>query len=71
MRDASFALAILASLFLAAGIVAGIRMLRKPDSSPPTKRNLERSSKAAMVIVIAFGLSAVAAVMALGGRFGS
>ena len=69
MRDVSVFLAVFAVLFLIVAALAWFRIIRKPDQSPPTKENTKRSDSAAMVIVIAFLLSAVAAVVALLGWF--
>ena len=62
MTDLSSFLALFAVLFLAVALLAWSRILRRPDSVPPTKKNDRRSESAARVIVIAFLLSAVAAV---------
>lgn len=69
MRDASYIVAVFGVLFLAIAAVAGFRILRKPDQTPPTEANSKRASSAAMFIVIAFLLSAVAASFALFGLF--
>jgi hypothetical protein len=63
MTDFSSFLALFAVLFLAVALLAWSRIIRKPDAVPPTKKNDRRSESAAMVIVIAFLLSAVAAVV--------
>lgn len=65
MRDVSFFLAVFAVLFLIVAGVAWFRIIRKPDQKPPTATDLKRGGSAAMVLVIAFGLSAVAAVVAI------
>lgn len=69
MRDASYVVALFAVLFLLVGAVAWRRIVRKPDANPPTEKNKERSNSAAMVIVVGFLLSAVAAFVALFGWF--
>lgn len=69
MRDASYIVALFGVLFLIVAAVAGFRILRKPDQTPPTEQDAKRASSAAMVIVIAFLLSAVAAAFALFGLF--
>lgn len=70
MRDVSFFLAVFAVLFLIGAVVAWFRIVRKPDQHPPTATDLRRGGSAAMVLVIAFGLSAVAAVIAIVGWIG-
>ncbi len=65
MADLANFLALFGVLFLAVAILAWWRILRKPDAVPPTKKNDQRSESAAMVIVIAFLLSAVGAVLAI------
>lgn len=65
MADLGNFLALFGVLFLAVAILAWWRILRKPDAVPPTKKNDQRSESAAMVIVIAFLLSAVGAVLAI------
>lgn len=67
MRDTSYIVAIIGALFLAVAGVAWLRIVRKPDEKPPTEKNIKRGSSAAMVIVIAFVLSAVAAGFAVFG----
>lgn len=67
MRDISFILAIFAILFLLVAALAWFRIIRKPDQEPPTKQDVKRGGSAAMVIVIAFLLSLVAAVVAIVG----
>ena len=69
MRDFSFFLAIFAVLFLAVAAIAWFRIIRKPDQDPPTKKDIKRGGSAAMVIVIAFVLSAFAAAVAIVGWF--
>lgn len=69
MRDASYIVALVGVLFLAAAAVAGLRILRKPDQKPPTEKDSRRTSSAATIIVIAFLLCAVAAGLALLGLF--
>jgi ABC-type Fe3+-siderophore transport system permease subunit len=69
MRDASFLLAVFAMLFLAVAGLAWFRIIRKPDKQPPTKKDVKRGGSAAMIIFIAFGLSAAAAVTAIIGWF--
>lgn len=67
MRDISYLFAIFGMLFLAVAALAWWRIIRKPDETPPTEQNFKRSDSAAMVIVIAFLLSAVAAIAAVVG----
>lgn len=69
MRDASYIVALLGVIFLAVAGVAWWRIVRSPAKSPPTAKESQRASFAAMVIVIAFLLSAVAAAIALLGIF--
>ena len=69
MRELSYIIALLAVLALVVGAVAGLRILRKPDRKPPTDADSKRSSLAATIIGIAFLLSAVAAAIAIVGRF--
>jgi uncharacterized membrane protein YfcA len=63
MGSISYFLALFGVLFLIVALLAWSRILRKPDASPPTRENDRRAESAAMVIVIAFLLSAVAAVV--------
>ena len=49
--------------------IAWWKIARKPDEQPPTRDNLRRGNSAAKAIVIAFALSAVAAVVAIFGWF--
>ncbi|HEX2802492.1 MAG TPA: hypothetical protein VHN55_00695 [Sphingomicrobium sp.] len=67
MRDTSFLLALCGMVFLAVAALAWFRIIRKPDEQPPTKKDDRRSELAAKVVVVAFGLSAVAAVIAIAG----
>ena len=69
MRDFSYLVALFGILFLAVAGVAWWRIVRKPDAKPPTEKDTRRANSAAMVIVIAFLLSAVAAVVAIVGWF--
>lgn len=69
MRDASYIVALVGVVFLAVAGVAWWRIVRSPAEIPPTAKDSKRASFAAMVIVIAFLLSAVAAAMALLGIF--
>ena len=69
MRDVSYIVALFGILFL---VVAGVgywRIARKPDENPPTKKDSKRASSAATLIVIAFLLSATAAIFAVIGWF--
>ena len=63
MGSISYFVAFFGALFLLVAVIAWSRILRKPDANPPTKKNDRRSESAAMVIVIAFVLSAIAAVV--------
>lgn len=67
MRDTSLVLSLFAGLFLIVAGVAWFRIIRKPDRVPPTKKNVKRGNLAAMVIVVAFGISLVAALVAIVG----
>ena len=67
MRDISFILAVFAILFLLVAGLAWFRIIRKPDQEPPSKKDIKRGGSAAMVIVIAFLLSLVAALVAIVG----
>ena len=67
MRETSFVLSLFAGLFLVAAGIAWFKIIRKPDRVPPTRKNLRRGDRAAMIIVIAFGFSVVAAVVAIVG----
>ena len=69
MRDASYIVAVFGVIFLVVAGVAWWRIVRSPAEIPPTAKDSKRASFAAMVIVIAFLLSAVAAVLALLGVF--
>jgi len=62
MGNISYFVAFFGVLFLLVALLAWSRILRKPDSIPPTKKNDRRAESAAMVIVIAFVLSAIAAI---------
>lgn len=65
MRYTSFVLSLFAALFLVAAAIAWFRIIRKPDRVPPTRKNVTRGNRAAMAIIFAFGLSVVAAVVAI------
>ena len=65
MTDLSHFLALFGGLFLAVALLAWWRILRKPDAVPPTRHDDRRSESAARVIVIAFVLSAVGAVIGM------
>jgi hypothetical protein len=67
VRDTSYIVAIFGALFLAVAGVAWRRIVRKPDQEPPTEENIKRGDSAAMVIVIAFLLSTIAAVVSIVG----
>jgi hypothetical protein len=67
MRDTSFLIAVFAVLVLGVAALAWFRIIRKPDQDPPTKKDDRRAGSAAMLIVVAFGLSAVAAFLAVVG----
>ena len=69
MRDTSDIVGIIGALFLAVAALAWRRIARKPDRAPPTEKNIKRGNSAAMVIVVAFLLSALAAVLAVIGWF--
>ena len=69
LRDTSYVVAIIGALFLAVAGVAVWRIARKPDEEPPTDKNIKRGNSAAMVVVIAFLVSAVAAAFAVFGWF--
>ena len=69
LRDTSYIVAIIGALFLAVAGVAWWRIARKPDEEPPTEKNIKRGGSAAMIIVVAFGLSVVAAAFAVFGWF--
>lgn len=69
MRDASYIVALLGVIFLVVAGLAWWRIVRSPAETPPTAKDSKRASFAAMVIVIAFLLSAVAAAIALLGIF--
>lgn len=68
MRNTSVLLALFGVVFLAVAGLAWLRIIRKPDQQPPTKKDNVRSNSAAMLLVVAFGLSAVAAFVAIAGR---
>jgi hypothetical protein len=65
MRDTSFIIALVALLFLGVAALAWFRIIRKPDQQPPTRKDDRRGGRAAMVIVVGFGLSALAAIIAV------
>lgn len=67
MRDTSFVLSLFAVLFLVVATVAWFRIIRRPDREPPTAKNLKRGASAAMLIIVAFLLSLVAAGVAIVG----
>lgn len=69
MREVSYVVALFGVLFLALAVAAWWRILHKPDQEPPTEKNARRSDSAAMIVVIAFGLCAVAALVAIAGMF--
>lgn len=69
MRDISYIVGIIGALFLAVAVLAWWRIVRKPDQDSPTEKNIKRGDSAAMVIVVAFLLSALAAVVAVIGWF--
>lgn len=69
MRDTSYIVGIIGALFLTVAALAWWRIARKPDREPPTEKNIKRGNSAAMVIVVAFLLSALAAVVAVLGWF--
>ena len=69
MRDTSYIVAVFGALFLVAAVFAWSRIARKPDEEPPTEKNIERGNSAATIIVAAFLVSAVAAVVAVVGWF--
>ena len=63
MGSISYFVAFFGVLFLLVAMLAWSRILRKPDSIPPSKKNDRRAESAAMVIVIAFLLCAAAAII--------
>ena len=65
MRDTSFILSLFAGVLLIVAAVAWFRIIRKPDRVPPTQKNVKRGNRAAIAIVLAFGVSAVAALVAI------
>ena len=65
MRNISYIFALFAVLFLAMSGVAWWKIVRVPDEIPPSPGNIRRSSSASMIILIAFGLSAAAALIAV------
>ena len=67
MRDLSYLIGLFGIAFLALAGVAWWRIIRKPDQVPPTAKNERRSGRAAKMVVIAFGLCAAAAFVALVG----
>ncbi len=69
MRDVSHVVAIIGALFLAVAGFAWWRIVQEPNQEPPTEKNIKRGNSAAMVIVVAFLLSALAAVVAIVGWF--
>lgn len=69
MRDLSYVIALAGILVLAGAGFAWWRIIRKPDEIPPTAKNDRRSGRAAKLIVIALGLCAAAALVALVGMF--
>jgi len=67
MRDASYVIALISSLVLLAAIAAWWKILRQPQLVPAAGR-LEldtRANSAAIATLAAFGLSAVAAILAI------
>lgn len=69
MRDASYIVALFGVIFLVVAGIAWWRIARSPAGIPPTVKDSKRASFAAMVIVVAFLLSALAAAIALLGIF--
>ena len=63
MGSISYFVAFFGVLLLLVAMLAWSRILRKPDSIPPTKKNDRGAESAAMVIVIAFLLCAAAAII--------
>jgi len=69
MRDASYVIALIGSLVLLVAIAAWWKILRQPQLVPAAGR-LEldtRANSAAIAVLAAFGLSAVAAILAIMG----
>jgi uncharacterized iron-regulated membrane protein len=64
MREVSYLVALGGVLFLVVAALAWWRIYLKPAQKPPTEKDSKRANSAAMFIVIAFGLSALAAVIA-------
>lgn len=67
MRDASYIVALFGILFLVVAAFGWWRIVLKPDHVPPTENGSKRANSAAMVIVMAFLLSAAAATVAIVG----
>ena len=65
MRGVSYILALIAVLFLVVAAYAWWRIVRKRGEQPPTEKNTNRWNSAAMIIVVGFLFSAVAAIVAV------
>jgi uncharacterized membrane protein YfcA len=67
MTNVSYVLALFGFLFLVVAGVAWRRIVRKPDQDRPSLKDEKRTSSAAMMMVIAFVLSAAGALVGIVG----
>jgi uncharacterized membrane protein len=68
MRDASYIVALMGSFVLLAAIAAWWNILRQPQLDPAAgylDQDTSRTNSAAIATEVAFGLSAVAAILAI------
>ncbi|HUG46720.1 MAG TPA: hypothetical protein VMK31_09470 [Sphingomicrobium sp.] len=65
MRDVSYVVALFGVLFLIAAAFAWWRIYQKPAEKPPTAKDSKRADSAAMFIIVAFLLTALAAILAV------
>jgi hypothetical protein len=64
MRNISYLLSLPAALLFILALVAWFRILRKPDHRPPSRKEVRRGGRAAMVIWAALAVSVAAALVA-------
>jgi hypothetical protein len=64
LRDISYWLSLPAAVLLILALVAWFRILRKPDHRPPSRKEVRRGGRAAMVIWAALALRVAAALVA-------
>jgi hypothetical protein len=64
LREISYWLSLPAAVLLIVALVAWFRILRKPDHRPPSRNEVRRGGRAAMVIWTALALSVAATLVA-------